>query len=67
MDVKKLRLKSGMTQKAFSEYFGIPKRTIGNWEVDVSSPEHRDCPKYLFDLMVYKLDKEGLLSEEKSE
>ena len=48
--IKSLRAASGMTQKAFSEYFGIPKRTIEDWE-----GERRKCPPYLFDLMRYKL------------
>ena len=42
-----------MTQKAFSEYFGIPLRTIENWEGG-----SRKCPQYLLDLMEYKLTKE---------
>ena len=53
MTFKELRAKSGMTQKQFSEYFGIPRRTIENWEGG-----QRKCPQYLLDLMKYKLDKE---------
>lgn len=56
MTIKDLREASGMTQKAFSEYFGIPKRSIENWE-----GEKRECPTYLMDLMAYKLKKEGLI------
>lgn len=44
-----------MTQKAFSEYFGIPKRTIENWENG-----QRQCPSYLVELIRYKIEKEGL-------
>ena len=32
MSIKELRKPAGMTQKAFGEYFGIPHRTIQNWE-----------------------------------
>lgn len=53
MTFKDLRTQSGMTQKAFSEYFGIPLRTIENWEGG-----SRKCPQYLLDLMEYKLTKE---------
>ena len=53
MTFKELRAKSGMTQKQFSEYFGIPKRTIENWEGG-----QRKCPQYLLDLMEYKLNNE---------
>lgn len=56
MTAKELRIASGMTQKAFAEYFGIPKRSVENWE-----GEQRECPAYLLALMEYKLKKEGLL------
>lgn len=56
--IKDLRTSTGMTQKAFSEYFGIPKRSIENWEGG-----QRECPQYLFDLMKYKLEKEGLIKQ----
>ena len=56
MDIRELRNKSGMTQKAFSEYFGIPKRTIENWEGNVNK-----CPEYLLELMKYKLEKEKII------
>ena len=56
MTVKEIRLSAGMTQKAFAEYFDIPKRSIENWEGD-----QRKCPAYLLALMEYKLKKEGLI------
>lgn len=56
MTFKELRKLSGMTQKAFSEYFGIPKRTIENWDNDVNK-----CPEYLLDLMIYKLRNEKII------
>jgi DNA-binding transcriptional regulator YiaG len=46
-----------MTQKEFAEYFGIPKRTIENWDEGI-----RECPEYLFKLMEYKLTKEGIIT-----
>lgn len=52
---KSLRQESGMTQKAYAEYFDIPQRTIENWESG-----QRVCPKYLFKLMEYKLKNEGI-------
>lgn len=54
MTIKELRVKSGMTQKAFAEYFDIPHRTIQNWEGG-----QRQCPDYLLSLMQYKLEKEN--------
>ena len=57
MTIKDMREASGMTQKAFSEFFGIPKRTIENWEGG-----KRECPEYLLDLIEYKLKNEGIIT-----
>lgn len=54
--VRELRDLSGMTQKAFAEYFGISKRNIEEWESG-----RRKCSDYLYDLMKYKLEKEGII------
>lgn len=59
MTPKELRQATGMTQKQFSEYFNIPKRTIEDWETD-----ERKCKPYLIDLMLYKLEHEGKLKKE---
>ena len=56
MDVKTLRTLSGMTQKAFADYFCIPYRTVQDWNAG-----KRKCPEYLLDLMAYKLEKEGVI------
>lgn len=60
MTIKSLRAASGMTQQAFADYFGIPKRTIENWEGG-----QRKCPAYLLELMQYKLIHENLIKNEK--
>ena len=56
MTFKELRQQSGMTQQQFADYFGIPKRTVEDWERGVSK-----CAKYLLDLMEYKLTKENII------
>lgn len=56
MNIKELRKASGMTQKAFADYFNIPKRTIENWEQGIN-----DAPQYLVELIEYKLLKEQLI------
>ena len=56
MTIKRLRESSGMTQKAFSDYFNIPRRTIEDWDA-----ERRKCPEYLLRLMEYKLRNEGIV------
>lgn len=58
MDVKELRSQTGMTQKAFSEYFGMSKRTVEEWECG-----RRKCSDYIFNLMQYKLEKEGIIKK----
>ena len=59
MTLKELRRMSGMNQKQFSEYFGIPTRTIQHWEAG-----DRKCPEYLLNLMEYKLEKENIIKKE---
>lgn len=58
MTVKELRQAAGMTQQAFANYFGIPKRNIENWEYGKSS-----CARYLLELLQYKLEKEGIIKK----
>ena len=53
MTFKELREKTGMNLRQFSEYFGIPYRTIQNWEAGT-----RKCPDYLLNLMEYKIERE---------
>ena len=45
-----------MNKKQFAEYFGIPYRTVQDWEAGV-----RKCAPYLIDLMAYKLRNERLI------
>ena len=61
MTIKELRKMTGLTQEKFGEYFGIPRRTIQNWETDGESDNGRTCPAYLLDLMEYKLRKENII------
>lgn len=45
-----LRDSAGMTRKEFCEYFGIPYRTVQDWELG-----NRTMPDYLLRLIEYKL------------
>lgn len=56
MTFKELRKLSGMTQQAYADYFGIPKRTVENWDVEKYTP-----PQYVINLMEYKLRKEKII------
>ena len=56
MELQDIRKKAKMSQRQLAEYFGIPKRTIENWEEGKSK-----MPTYLLDLVKYKLKKEKLI------
>lgn len=56
MNIKEMRKQVNMTQKQFSEYLNIPKRTIEDWETDRRKP-----PQYVIELIEYKLKNEKLL------
>lgn len=56
MTIKELRSESGMTIATFAEYFGVPYRTVQDWNAGI-----RKCPEYLLTLMEYKLKKEGII------
>ena len=60
MTFKELRALSGMSQRKFAAYFGIPRRTVEDWEREIGH-----CAAYLLDLMKYKLEKEGIIPTEK--
>ena len=51
--IRNLRKEAGLTQKAFSEFFGIPVRTLQDWEAGVRTP-----PDYVVRLLPYKLKAE---------
>ena len=61
MEVKDLRIRSGMTQREFADYFEIPRRTYENWEVSSGSDNAHRIKEYWLKLMEYKLSKEGLI------
>lgn len=45
-DVKGLRMLTGLTQEALAKKYGIPKRTIEEWE-----GERRKAPAYVIELL----------------
>lgn len=50
MEIKEIRKLTGLSQKGFAEKYGIPVRSIENWES--SNPrEKRQCPGYLLHLL----------------
>ena len=57
-----MRKNAGMSRKEFAEYFGIPYRTVQDWELG-----NRKMPEYLFRLMEYKLSMESLKKGEEKQ
>lgn len=58
MTFKELRKLSGMSQRKYAEYFGIPRRTVEDWDSG-----KRACTDYLLALMEYKLIKENIIEK----
>lgn len=54
----KLRAGTGMTRKEFCEFFGIPYRTLQDWELG-----NRTMPDYLLRLMSYRIKIEHLYKQ----
>lgn len=61
-ELKKLREDMGLNRKEFAEYYGIPLRTVEDWEA-----KKRKMPAYLLRLMLYKAGYEKINKEKKSE
>ena len=52
-DIAQLRKRSGLSKGEFSGRYGIPYRTVQNWEAE--GTEHRDPPEYLKMLIAYTM------------
>lgn len=53
--IKALRESTGMNRKEFCAYFGIPYRTVTEWERD-----NRHAPDYVIHLLTYYIQMEKL-------
>lgn len=56
--LKAMRKEAGLTQREFAGYFGIPIRTVEDWERGI-----RHMPDYVLRLLVYKMRIEGMIAE----
>lgn len=52
MTIKEIRTATGMTQQAFCDLLGIPKRTLEDWEQNKRNP-----PDYVVSLIQFKVSK----------
>lgn len=53
--VRTLRESTGMNRREFCEYFGIPYRTMSDWELG-----NRQLPDYVLKMMSYQIKMERL-------
>ena len=53
-----LRESTGMNRKEFCDYFGIPYRTVTEWERD-----NRHAPEYLLRLLEYYIRMEKVMKK----
>mgnify|MGYP003301008265 FL=1 len=60
--IKELRESTGMNRKEFCEYFGIPYRTVTEWERD-----NRHAPEYVLRLLEYYIRMEKLVKKKEEE
>lgn len=58
-ELRTIREQTGMNRREFSEFFGIPYRTVQDWEAG-----KRKMPEYLLRLMMYKLKMEKMIEQE---
>ena len=54
-----LKKQTQLTWKAFAEYFGVPYRTMQDWQLG-----NRDMPAYLLRLMIYKIETDRRFNNE---
>lgn len=59
MEIREIRKILDFTQKQFSDYYGIPMRTIQHWESG-----DRKTPNYVKNIITENLRLKGLLKDE---
>ena len=59
--IKELREKMGMNRREFCDYYGIPYRTVQDWEAG-----KRELPDYLLRLIIYRAEVEHAIKGDKS-
>lgn len=50
-EIKNIRAKTGLSQAKFAKKYGIPRRSIENWEMGVNEP-----PEYLQKLLNFRVE-----------
>lgn len=55
MTIRDLRKKTGLSQAKFSDKYGIPRRTLEDWETEKRTP-----PDYVLDMLTFIVASEGV-------
>lgn len=55
MNIKEIRESTGMNKKEFSEHFGIPYRTLQDWELG-----NRKAPDYVYNMIERIIELTGM-------
>lgn len=59
MDIKEIRRITGLSQREFSAFFGIPLGTLRNWEQGIAKP-----PEYVFNMIFASLRRDKMINVE---
>lgn len=59
MEIKEIRQITGLSQRGFSSYFGIPLGTLRNWEQGIAKP-----PEYVFNMIFASLRRDKMINVE---
>ena len=59
MDIKEIRQITGLSQREFSAFFGIPLGTLRNWEQGIAKP-----PEYVFNMIFASLRRDKMINVE---
>ena len=59
IQIKELREKMGMNRREFCDYYGIPYRTVQDWEAG-----KRELPDYLLRLIIYRAEIDNAIKGE---
>ena len=62
MNIKEMRETTGMNRKQFAEYFGIPYRTVEDWEAG-----KRKAPDYVYNMINKIIILEGLQAKKEAD
>lgn len=52
MNIREIRMLTGLSQAKFCKMYGIPLDTLKKWETGRESKNHRECPEYVKNMLL---------------